>query len=108
MKDIDTHSLNIYTSKSRADKAISSLKGLLLGINLDGDVNETEIEELKLWSNDHKELINRNPFKEFMDLIESTLSNKIPSKEAIEDLYWLCQKYENDNYYYNTVTSDLQ
>ncbi|RDI14429.1 BRCT domain-containing protein [Flavobacterium sp. AG291] len=108
MKDIDIATLNLYTSKARADKAISSLKGLLLGINLDGEVNETEIKELKLWANDHKELINRNPFKEFMDVIDSTISNKIPPKETIEDLYWLCQKYENDNYYYDTVTSDLQ
>jgi NAD-dependent DNA ligase len=23
-------------------------------------------------------------------------------------LYWLCQKYENDNYFYNPITSDLQ
>lgn len=108
MKNIDALTLNIYTSKSRADKAISSLKGLLLGINLDGDVNEAEINELKLWANDHKELINRNPFKEFMDVIDNTITNKIPPKETIEDLYWLCQKYENDNYYYDAVTSDLQ
>jgi len=108
MKDIDTLTLNVYTSKSRADKAISSLKGLLLGINLDGDVNEAEINELKLWAADHKELIDRNPFKEFMNVIHNTASNSIPPKETIEDLYWLCQKYENDNYYYDAVTSDLQ
>ena len=108
MKNIDAQTLNVYTSKSRADKAISSLKGLLIGINLDDEVNEAEINELKLWANNHKELINRNPFKEFMDVIDCAVTEKIPSKECIEDLYWLCQKYENDNYYYNTVTSDLQ
>lgn len=43
-----------------------------------------------------------------MTLIESSISNELPQKEAIEDLYWLCQKYENDSYYYNGVTSDLQ
>lgn len=43
-----------------------------------------------------------------MNIIEQTISNKIPPKETIEDLYWLCQKYENDNYYYNAVTTDLQ
>lgn len=108
MKDMDISTLNVITSRSRADKAISSLKGLLIGINLDGEVNQTEINELKLWANNHKEIINRNPFKEFMVVIDETVANNIPSKEAVEDLYWLCQKYENDNYYYNTVTSDLQ
>lgn len=105
---MDQQTLNIYTAKAQNDKAISSLKGILLGINLDNVVHEKEISELKKWVASHKELINRNPFTEFMNIIENTISNKIPPKETIEDLFWLCQKYENDNYYYNTVTSDLQ
>lgn len=108
MSKIDEQTLKIYTAKAQADKAISSLRGILLGINLDGDVNEKEINELKKWVTSHNELITRNPFNEFMVIIENTISNKIPPKETIEDLYWLCQKYENNNVYYNTFTSDLQ
>ncbi|WP_456312472.1 BRCT domain-containing protein [Pseudomonas shirazensis] len=108
MNKIDDQTLKIYTAKAQADKAISSLKGILLGINLDDNVNEKEINELKKWVMSHNELITRNPFNEFMTIIENTVSNRIPPKETIEDLYWLCQKYENDNVYYNTVTSDLQ
>lgn len=108
MSNIDQELLKIYTSKSQADKAISSLKGLLLGIKSDEEVNEKEINELRKWVSGHKELINRNPFIEFMTIIEETISNKIPPKETIEDLFWLCQKYESDNYYYNAVTTDLQ
>lgn len=108
MNKIDEQSLKIYTAKAQADKAISSLKGILLGINLDEEINDKEINELKKWVVSNNELINRNPFNEFMSIIENTISNKIPPKETIEDLYWLCQKYENDNVYYNTVTSDLQ
>ncbi|MGN7988618.1 BRCT domain-containing protein [Pedobacter sp. 22226] len=40
MKQPDQLILDMYTSKAQADKAISSLKGILLGINLDGDINE--------------------------------------------------------------------
>ena len=43
-----------------------------------------------------------------MTIIEETIKNNIPRTETIEDLFWLCQKYENDNYYYNGVTTDLQ
>ena len=100
--------MNIVTAKARADKAINSLKGILLGINLDEEVNEKEFTELRKWSENHKELINRNPFKEFMTIINETVSNNIPEKETVEDLYWLCQKYESDNYYYNPITTDLQ
>src|SRR5690606_32072412 len=100
--------LAVITSKARADKAINSLKGILLGINLDQEVNKKEVNELQEWAENHKALINRNPFKEFMTIIEETVSNNIPATETIEDLFWLCQKYENDNYYYNAVTTDLQ
>jgi NAD-dependent DNA ligase len=108
MSKVDQRTLNIITAKARADKAISSLKGVLLGINLDGQVNEKEINELQKWVLAHKEFINRNPFNEFMTIIEETISNNMPAKETIEDLFWLCQKYEGDNYYYNGVTTDLQ
>lgn len=108
MINVDKKLLKIFTAKSQADKAISSLKGILLGINLDNEVNEREINELRKWVTAHKDLINRNPFNEFMMIIEETISNKIPPIETIEDLYWLCQKYESDNYYYNGVTTDLQ
>jgi NAD-dependent DNA ligase len=108
MKTLDEISLQIVTSKAQADKAISSLKGILLGINLDGNVNEKEINELQNWVVAHKALINRNPFNEFMSQIEQTISNRIPPTETIEDLYWLCQKYENDSFYYNAVTADMQ
>lgn len=108
MSTIDPQSLKIYTAKAQADKAINSLKGILLGIGLDKVINEKEINELKMWVIAHNELIHRNPFTEFMTLIEETIAHKIPSTETIEDLFWLCQKYEGDNYYYNAVTADLQ
>ena len=108
MSELNQKELEVFTSKARADKAINSLKGILLGINLDEQVNEKEINELKKWAENHRSLINRNPFKEFMTIIDETVSNNIPATETIEDLFWLCQKYENDIYYYNAVTTDLQ
>ncbi|TYC18080.1 hypothetical protein ES677_01495 [Bizionia gelidisalsuginis] len=108
MRELNQKELEVYTSKARADKAINSLKGILLGINLDNQVNKKEIDELKKWAKSHRSLINQNPFKEFMTIINETVSNNIPATETIEDLFWLCQKYENHNYYYNTVSADLQ
>ena len=105
---LDARALKFVSSKSQADKALSSLKGILLGINLDSEVNEKEITELECWARVHKELVLRNPFKEFMSIIENTVSNNIPQKEVIEDLYWLCQKYEGDNYFFSGITTDLQ
>ncbi|RZK15280.1 MAG: hypothetical protein EOO43_15295 [Flavobacterium sp.] len=108
MKTLDDYKLKIYTAKSQADKAIHSLKGILLGINLDGEINEAEVNELHQWAIAHNDLIHRNPFNEFMTIIEETVSERIPAKETVEDLFWLTQKYEYDSYYFNAVTTDLQ
>jgi|SRR5690554_691958 len=105
---MDEKTLQVITSKSQADKAINSLKGILLGINLDKVVNSNEINELKNWVKKHHELVLRNPFREFMLIIDSISEEDLGLTETIEDLFWLCQKYEGDNYYYNAVTTDLQ
>lgn len=105
---MNEQTLNVITAKNRADKAINSLKGILQGINIDNKVTEQETIELKKWSNAHADLIRRNPFNEFMEIINQTTFDDIPTTELIEDLYWLCQKYEGDNYFYNGLTADLQ
>lgn len=108
MTNFENTELQVFTTKSRADKAINSLKGILLGIISDDIIDSKEITELKLWAKEHYDLVNRNPFREFMLLIENTATNEIPTKETVEDLYWLCQKYEHNSIYYNGITSDLQ
>ncbi len=108
MANFENSEQQIVTVKARADKAINSLKGILLGIISDDKIDSYEMKELQLWAREHHYLVNRNPFREFMSLIDNTVSNGIPPKEAIEDLYWLCQKYEHDSIYYNGITSDLQ
>ena len=108
MANFENSEQQIVTVKARADKAINSLKGIFLGIISDEKIDSYEMKELQLWARENNDLVNRNPFKEFMTLIDNTASNGIPTKEAIEDLYWLCQKYEHDSIYYKGITSDLQ
>src|SRR6478735_3488668 len=98
----------ILNNRQEADNAIHSLKGILLGMTIDGEINEHEIGELRQWASEHKNLINKNPFREFIISIEEMAQHNLPSKEALEDLYWLTQKYEGDNYYFNSLTSDLK
>lgn len=108
MNTKDEQDYKVYIGRQVADKAMHSLKGILLGMNMDGEINQKEIGELHKWAVDHKDLIAKNPFREFIVTIEAMAKNSLPTKETIEDLYWLTQKYEGDNYYYNALTSDLQ
>jgi len=108
METHDDLSYREFTTRSEADKAINSLKGILTGISMDSSISIIEIEELKIWSEKHNTLINRNPFKEFMTLIVESIKDTNIRKDTIDDLLWLCQKYEKDSIYYNEVTADLQ
>lgn len=108
MNKTDEQDYKVFTGRQEADKAMHTLKGILLGMNMDGEINAKEITELQKWAADHRNLINKNPFREFIINIEELAKNHLPTKETIEDLYWLTQKYEADNYYYNSLTSDLQ
>lgn len=108
MHNYDNLPFRQFTTKSEADKAINSLKGILLGINLDKNINDSELSELKNWCSKHHDLVNRNPFKEFMLVIAETLREDANREELVEDLFWQCQKYEGDSYFYNGATADLQ
>jgi hypothetical protein len=108
MENYDDLNFRRFTSRSEADKAINSLKGILMGVNFDIVINDIEIQELDNWCTKHHDLINRNPFKEFMSLIKESIKDSSMRKDTLEDLYWLCQKYEHDSIYYNAVTCDLQ
>ncbi|WP_283640079.1 BRCT domain-containing protein [Mesonia mobilis] len=98
-----------FTGKAEYDKAINSLKGILHGIRLDDEINFKELQELDRWAEIHSELVHQNPFYEFIQTIRTSIRDEeIPVREAIEDLYWLTQKYDKENVFYDTVSSDLQ
>lgn len=97
-----------FTTRSEADKAINSLKGILLGINMDGHIRPSEVRELQGWCTKHYDLINRNPFKELMQVINAALEEDLNEVDWIEDLLWLCQQYQQDSIYYDLATADLQ
>ncbi len=98
----------VFTGKQITDKAIHTLKGLLIGIKMDGSINTREVNELNLWADKHIELISKNPFREFINAIKEAANGDGITMDVIEDLYWLSQKYEGDYYYYDALTSDLQ
>lgn len=97
-----------FTGRAEADKAINSLRGIVEGIMLDHNVNNKELQELDYWCEKHQHLIKMNPFQEFMHTIRKTLRSEQDLGEALEDLYWLSQRYQEDNIYYNALTADMQ
>jgi hypothetical protein len=64
--------------------------------------------ELGNWCSKHQELVDRNPFKDFMLVISEVINEHADREELIEDLLWRCKQYESENVFYNQATADLQ
>ena len=97
-----------FTGKSECDKALNTLNGILLGIELDHIINDLELRELENWCLKHTELISRNPFMEFQKRIREGIEDSGTRHGLVEDLLFLCNKFQENYIYFDAVTMDLQ
>lgn len=87
-----------YSFGLEACKAISTLNGILLGILMDQTINEKEIIELQKWTENQYYLIDHHPFKEFILAITEVCEPDNFNLELIEDMSWLCRRFEKENF----------
>lgn len=95
------------TIKSRIDKTINTLLGILQGIAADRTINEQEMKLLTAWVEDNIGLVDHHPYNEIVSKVTQALSDGIFTEGEQEDLVWFCLKWQS-NEYYDTITSDLQ
>lgn len=96
-----------FTGRSRIDKSINSLLGIIEGIAIDSEINSTEIDFLHLWLEDKLELRDRHPFNELIPVIEQALADRVLTEDEKNDIVWLCERLTS-NEFYDQVTTDLQ
>lgn len=97
-----------YTYKSRFEKSIKSLQGLIEGITIDSEINSREISFLNEWIIENIEFENRHPFNEVIPLLKKNLEDKILTDDEKDDLLWLCDRLSVDDAYFDYVTQDMQ
>ncbi|WP_141879132.1 BRCT domain-containing protein [Gramella sp. Hel_I_59] len=78
------------------------------GILMDQKVTKGEINELNKWCVHNQGLGHMNPFKDFLHTIQHRILTESDKLDTLEDIYWLSQQYQENNIYYNAVTSDMQ
>lgn len=108
MKNYDSEQLRRFTRKSEFDKALHGLNGILLGISIDKQINQKEIEELKAWINTNHQILNYHPYKEIYEVILNAIEDNIITDEEKKDIEWITNKYINSNVFYDIATSDIQ
>ena len=96
-----------FTTKSRLDKSINSLLGLIQGIAVDAEINRREVDFLNLWLDDHREIRHRHPFTELYPVVQQAILDGVLTLEEKEDILWLCEKLTSRKYY-DEVTADMQ
>lgn len=96
-----------FTSKSRLDKAINSLLGIIEGTSIDSCINDKEQELILLWLSENKEYCNKHPFNELVPVVEEAMNDRILASEERENIAWLCEKFKSTAFFGNVV-ADLQ
>jgi hypothetical protein len=97
-----------YTPKSRLDKAVKSLVGIIEGITIDQVLNEKELSFLSEWIQENQELKDRHPFNELIPGVYAAFEDHIVTDDEKSDLMWLCSKLTKTTEFYDQVTSDIQ
>jgi len=107
-KVLNDNEYMLYMGKAEFEKALHTLKGLLQGIHIDQTLNQLEIDELQNWCILQHAYENRYPFKEIIPLIKDSIIDGILTEDEVSDILWLCDRYLNENPYFNYITRDIQ
>jgi DNA polymerase III epsilon subunit-like protein len=105
--EIDEYASQQFYFNNEAKKAINTLKGILLGVLMDKEINVKEINELEKWSENQFYMIDHHPFKELMQLITETTDIIGFDLSTAIDMYNICQEFEA-NFYSHSKSYDLQ
>lgn len=105
----DNNQYQQYCSASQLEKDLNILKGILMGIISDSQINTKEIYLIKDWIDAAREFEKFFPYRVFIDNLRKTIEDNIITYEETNDLLWLCDQYLNkSNPYYNLITSATQ
>ncbi len=103
----DHHNYYKFTGRSRLDKSINTLVGLVEGIAIDSKINNQEIDFLNMWLDENRQFHDKHPFNELIPVLDLALSDGVFTDEEKQDILWLCEKLQSSEYF-NTTTAGIQ
>ncbi len=108
LENEDIQKLRKFTTKSEANKALNTIKGLVEGISIDNEINDTEVQELDNWWKSNYDLISSAPFNEIIPLVKQICEDRKITESEFLDLKWTIDNIITENRYYNLITSKIQ
>lgn len=107
MRKPDHSSYWMFTTKSRLDKSINSLLGIIEGITLDNVIEQKELMFLANWIAEHKDVADQHPYNELIPVVVKASEDGILTEDEKEDIKWLCDAMLS-NEYYDVITANIQ
>jgi len=98
----------IFHNRSRLEKSLNTLKGVVQGISIDGQITDAEMQEMLNWTSLQAEFANKHPYTELLPLIDTALCDGKIDAEECSDILWVCNNFMSENKYYDYVTASLQ
>lgn len=96
-----------FAGKSRLEKSINSLLGLLEGIAIDRKVTPGEVSMLAMWLADHQDVAHCHPYNELTAAVAVAVQDGMLDPEERADITWLCERMRKAEFF-DVVTADLQ
>lgn len=96
-----------FTSRSRLEKSVNSLLGIIEGITMDSVINSSEIAFLNIWIDEHADVRDCHPYNELIPVVQDALADGVLTQDEYDDIMWLCERLRSTDYY-DKVTADLQ
>lgn len=97
-----------YNSLSVVRKAASTLRGILNGVAMDGEIRTSEAEFLSLWMKANEAVLRIPSFQQLAVKIYDALEDGVIDDEERADIIWLCDKYLSENLGYDETSDALR
>lgn len=97
-----------YATQANIARDLKLLKGIIVGINSDGNVNSIELTQLREWMKSLSHLRDRQPYNELITVLEEAISDDNLDKEEKENILWLINNYVTKSGYYDVLTAGIQ
>lgn len=96
-----------FTGKSELEKSVNSLAGLIEGITIDSEINESEMIFLQAWLDEHQEIEHRHPYNELIPVVRGAIADGKLTEDEKQDVLWLCSRLTASEFY-DAATADMQ
>ena len=90
------------------EKTVQRLRGIIEGINIDDELDDAEIAQLKNWIDEHPRLHNEEPFASLVSLLRECLEDGIIDEDERDDISDWCASFLNESPFAEDMTEAIR